>query len=200
MASTRSRASMHLAIYLIQSQPAMLMAACQEEQAGSAAAAAAAIGVSPRRRLSGIILTAVYAYFPLHCTPTARHCTPTSHCNAHLLLTALHTNCTAMHTNCTATHTYFSLHCTPTSHCNGHLLPTAMHTYFPLYCTLTSHCRAACVPMDLEVSVTALEHTELPGTATHACAASHFALIAQKARSGSPPTRETPTRNHIVIT
>jgi len=39
----------------------------------------------------------------------------------------------------------------------------------------------ACTPMDLEVSVSAIEHTDLPGTATHSCASRHFALLAQRA-------------------
>ncbi len=42
----------------------------------------------------------------------------------------------------------------------------------------------ACTPMDIEVTVSAVEHTDLPGTATHACASHHFALLAQ--RSSTP--------------
>ena len=38
----------------------------------------------------------------------------------------------------------------------------------------------SCVPMHMAVSLTAVEHTDLPGTASHACAARHFALIAQR--------------------
>lgn len=39
----------------------------------------------------------------------------------------------------------------------------------------------ACTPMDMEVAVSAIEHTDLPGTTSHACASRHFALLAQRA-------------------
>ena len=40
---------------------------------------------------------------------------------------------------------------------------------------------SACVPMDMAVSLSTVDHSELPGTATHECATRHFALIAQRA-------------------
>ena len=39
----------------------------------------------------------------------------------------------------------------------------------------------ACTPMDLEVTVSTVEHTDLPGTSTYPCASRHFALLAQRA-------------------
>ena len=39
---------------------------------------------------------------------------------------------------------------------------------------------SACVPMNMAVSLTPIEHTDLPGTAASACASRHFALIAQR--------------------
>ena len=35
--------------------------------------------------------------------------------------------------------------------------------------------------MDLEVTVSTVEHTDLPGTSTYPCASRHFALLAQRA-------------------
>ena len=40
---------------------------------------------------------------------------------------------------------------------------------------------SACVPMDMAVGLSTVEHSELPGTASHACAARHYALVAQRA-------------------
>ena len=34
--------------------------------------------------------------------------------------------------------------------------------------------------MTMPVSVTVVEHTDLPGTASHACASRHYALVAQR--------------------
>ena len=54
---------------------------------------------------------------------------------------------------------------------------------------------SACSPMGMEVSVAAIEHSELPGTAGHECAATHYALLAQRSSS-----RHELQARYLVIT